>query len=245
MLLSPVIPLGRSGFNLSYQAGAQYVNADTDRLNLLAANRENNRISLSRLQGNIKLFGGIPLWQGTGLPPTRNEGLRYTANPVIPYLSAFGEVNATTSYYSSGDTQNTLFGTIGLQGQIGQFSRPFLDYTGIRVSYSQGLNNGLSPFLFDRSVDNKVLNLGIVQQVYGPFRFGFQTAINLDTSQRISTEYSIEYSRRTYGVTLRYNPVQQLGGISFRISDFNWTGGTDPFSDRSEFKPVVGGVEQR
>ncbi len=245
VLLSPVIPLGRSGLNLSYQVGAQYINANTDRLNLLEVNRENNRISLGRLQGNVKLFGGIPIWQGKGLAPTPTEGLRYTANPVVPYLSAFGEVNATTSYYSSGDSQNTLFGTIGLSGQVGNFSKPFLDYTGVQVSYSQGLNNGLSPFLFDRSVDNRVLNLGIVQQVYGPFRFGFQTSINLDTSQRISTEYSVEYSRRTYGVTLRYNPIQELGGISFRISDFNWTGGTDPFSDRTEVKPVVGGVEQR
>jgi hypothetical protein len=245
VLLSPVIPLGKSGFNLSYQVGAQYVNANTDRLDLLAVNRENDRISLGRLQGNLKLSGDIPLWSGKALPPTPTQGLRYTANPVVPYLNAFGEINGTTSYYSNGDSQNTLFGTAGLRGQIGNFSKPFLDYTGFQVSYSQGLNNGLSPFLFDRSVDNKVLNLGIVQQVYGPFRFGFQTSINLDTSQRISTEYSVEYSRRTYGVTLRYNPIQQLGGISFRISDFNWTGGTDPFSDRNEVKSVVGGVEQR
>jgi Protein of unknown function (DUF3769) len=245
VLLSPVIPLGRSGLNLNYQVSAQYVNANTDRLDLLEVNRENDRISLGRIQGNLRLSGDIPLWSGKALPPTPTQGLRYTANPVVPYLNAFGEINGTTSYYSNGDSQNTLFGTAGLRGQIGNFSKPFLDYTGFQVSYSQGLNNGLSPFLFDRSVDNKVLNLGIVQQVYGPFRFGFQTSINLDTSQRINTEYSIEYSRRTYGVTLRYNPIQQLGGISFRISDFNWTGGTDPFSDRTEVKPVVGGVEQR
>ncbi len=245
VLLSPVIPLGKSGLNLSYQVGAQYINANTDRLDLLEVNRENDRISLGRLQGNLKLSGDIPLWSGKALPPTPTQGLRYTANPVVPYLNGFGEINGTTSYYSNGDSQNTLFGTVGLRGQIGNFSKPFLDYTGFQVSYSQGLNNGLSPFLFDRSVDNKVLNLGIVQQVYGPFRFGFQTSINLDPSQRISTEYSVEFSRGTYGVTLRYNPIQELGGISFRISDFNWTGGTDPFSDRNEVKPVVGGVEQR
>jgi hypothetical protein len=245
VLLSPVIPLGQSGLNLSYQVGAQYINANTDRLDLLEASRDNDRISLGRLQANAKLFGGVPLWEGKALPATRNEGLRYTPNSIVPYLRAYGELNGTTSYYTNGDNQNTLFATVGLQGQIGNFSKPFLDYTGFNVSYSQGLNSGLSPFLFDRAVDNKIINLGLVQQLYGPFRLGFQTSLNVDNGESLSTEYSLEYSRRTYGITLRYNPVQELGGISFRISDFNWSGGTDPFSDRSEVRPVVGGVEQR
>ncbi|BAZ42244.1 hypothetical protein NIES4101_82120 [Calothrix sp. NIES-4101] len=245
VLLSPVIPLGKSGVNLTYQLGAQYINANTDRLDLLEANRSNDRISLGRLQANVKLFGGVPLWQGKVLPATPNEGMRYTPNPIVPYLRAYGELNGTTSYYTNGDDQSTLFATVGLQGQIGNFSKPFLDYTGFNISYSQGLNTGLSPFLFDRSVDNKIINLGLVQQLYGPFRLGFQTALNIDTGESLSTEYSLEYSRRTYGITLRYNPVQQLGGISFRISDFNWSGGTDPFSDRSEVRRVVGGVEER
>jgi Protein of unknown function (DUF3769) len=245
VLLSPVIPLGKSGLNLSYQVGAQYINANTDRLDLLETKRDNDRISLGRLQGNLKLFGGIPLWNGKGLPATPTQGLRYTPNPIVPYLRAYGELNGTTSYYTNGDNQNTLFATVGLQGQVGNFSKPFLDYTGFNVSYSQGLNNGLSPFLFDRSVDNRILNLGLVQQLYGPFRLGFQTSLNLDNGDSLSTEYSLEYSRRTYGITLRYNPVQELGGISFRISDFNWSGGTDPFSDRSEVRSVVGGVEER
>ncbi|NJL64812.1 MAG: DUF3769 domain-containing protein [Methylacidiphilales bacterium] len=245
VLLSPVVPLGRSGLNLTYQVGAQYISANTDRLDLLEASRDNDRISLGRLQASAKLFGGVPLWEGKALPPTRNQGLRYTPNPVVPYLRAYGELNGTTSYYTNGDNQNTLFATVGLQGQIGNFSKPFLDYTGFNVSYSQGLNNGLSPFLFDRSVDNKIINLGLVQQLYGPFRLGFQTSLNVDNGESLSTEYSLEYSRRTYGITLRYNPVQELGGISFRISDFNWSGGTDPFSDRSEVRQSVGGVEQR
>jgi hypothetical protein len=245
ILTSPVIPLGNSGINLSYQGGAQYINANTDRPDLLKPNRENDRISLSRLQASAALNGGLFLWQGQALPATATEGLRFTANPVVPYLRLFGGVTGTTSYYSSGDSQNTLTGTVGLEGQFGHFSRPFFDYTAFNVSYSQGLNTGLSPFLFDRNVDNRVLSAGITQQIYGPFRLGFQTSINLDTGERSSTDYVVEYSRRTYGVSLRYNPVQELGGISFRISDFNWSGGTDPFSDPSEIKPVIRGVRQR
>ncbi len=244
VVTSPIIPLGKSGFNLRYQGGAQYINANSDRLDLLATQRENNRISLGRVQGSATVDGGIILWQGKGLPPTPTEGLRYTSNPIVPYVQAFGGVTGTSSYYSSGDNQSTVIATAGLRGQFGHFSRPAFDYTAFNVSYSQGLFSGASPFLFDRAVDNKVLNLGISQQLYGPFSLGFQTSINLDTGARTSTDYIVEYNRRSYGITLRYNPVLELGGISFRISDFNWSGGTDPFSDPSEVKPVRGGVRQ-
>ncbi len=241
IITSPILPLGKSGINLSYQGGAQYINSNTDRQNLLSPLRKNDRISLSRFQGSVSLSNGIKLWEGKPLPATAKEGLKYTSNPVVPYLQAIAGITGTTSYYSSGDNQSTVTGTIGLIGQIGHFSRPFLDYTGFNVSYSQGTNSGLSPFLFDRSVDNKVLSAGISQQVYGPIRLGLQTSVNLDTSKEISTDYTLEYSRRTYGITLRYNPVLQLGGFSIRISDFNWTGGTDPFAN-GQVKPVVGGV---
>ncbi|MEM9925399.1 MAG: DUF3769 domain-containing protein [Cyanobacteria bacterium P01_D01_bin.50] len=246
VITSPNIPLGKTGLNLRYQAGAQQISANTDRLDLLDTNRSNDRVSLGRLQASATIGGGITLWQGKPLAPTKAEGLKYTANPVVPYIQAFGSVTGTGSYYSNGDNQNTLIGTIGLQGQFGNFSKRFLDYTGFNVSYSQGTNDGLSPFLFDRYVDDRILSAGITQQLYGPFRLGFQTSINLDNNERLSTDYVLEYSRRTYGITLRYNPVLELGGISFRISDFNWSGGTDPFSDDAGgVKPVVGGVEQR
>ncbi|RCJ22672.1 organic solvent tolerance protein OstA [Nostoc sp. ATCC 43529] len=241
LITSPVIPLGKSGINLSYQASAQYIDANTDRLDLLEPVRENNRISLGRLQASADLSTGFLLWQGKALPPTASEGLRYTATPVVPYLQAIAGVTGTTSYYSNGDNQSTLTGRVGLLGQIGNFSRSFFDYTAFNIIYSQGLNNGLSPFLFDRLVDEKVLTAGITQQIYGPVRLGFQTSINLDTGKESSTDYIVEYSRRTYGITLRYNPVLELGAVSVRISDFNWNGGTDPFS---EIKPVVGGVQQ-
>jgi hypothetical protein len=245
VVTSPIIPLAKTGINLSYQGGAQYINANTDRQDLLKQQGSNNgRISLGRIQGSIALSGTIPLWHGQALPSTPTGGLHYTPYLVIPYLNLNAGVTGTNSYYTSSDNQSTLTGTIGIAGQFGHFSRPVLDYTGFILSYSQGLNSGSSPFLFDRVVDTKVLTAGITQQIYGPFRFGFQTSINLDTGKSTSTDYILEYSRRTYGITLRYNPDLQLGGISFRISDFNWTGGTDPFSDTSEVKPVVNGVRR-
>ncbi|MFM7372802.1 MAG: DUF3769 domain-containing protein, partial [Sphaerospermopsis kisseleviana] len=86
VITSPIIPLGKSGINLSYQGGAQYINSNTDRADLLEPQRKNNRVSLGRLQGSVSLNTGFFLWQGKPLPATAKEGLKYTSNPVVPYL---------------------------------------------------------------------------------------------------------------------------------------------------------------
>jgi lipopolysaccharide export system protein LptA len=240
VLSSPNIPLGNTGVNLYYQAGAQYINSETDRADLLGPNPSNNRISLARYQGLVSLSKSFSLWRGQPLPPTPTEGLRYTPTPVVPYLSLTTAATGVGSFYSNGDTQQSISGTIGLVGQIGHFSRPYLDYTGFNLTYTQVALGNQSPFLFDRVADTKILGAGITQQVYGPFRIGFQTYINLDTGNEISTDYLLEYSRRTYNILLRYNPVQQLGSFSIRINDFNWTGNPEPF----EGSNVIQGVTQ-
>ena len=241
VLTSPNIPLGNTGVNLNYQVGAQYINADTDRVDLLDPVRTNERTSLGRFEGSVSLSKEFLLWQGQGLPATPTEGLRYTPAPVVPYLALTTGITGVGSAYTSGDTQQSLSGTIGLSGQFGHFSRPYLDYTGFNISYTQVAIGGLSPFLFDRVADTSILSAGITQQIYGPFRLGIQTAINLNTGQEISTDYLLEYSRRAYNIQLRYNPVQQLGSISFRISDFNWTGNPGVF-DNTETRPVIQGI---
>jgi hypothetical protein len=243
VLTSPVIPLGNTDINLFYQVGAQYINADTDRLDLLEPNRKNNRVSLGRYQASATLSRDFLLWQGEALPATPTEGLRYTPTPVRPNLRVNTDISGVFSAYSSGDSQESLSGTVSLVGQFGHFSRPYLDYTGFNIGYTQVFQGGLSPFLFDRVADRNVLSGGITQQVYGPFRVGFQTSLNLETGKQISTDYFVEYSRRTYNILLRYNPVLELGSISLRISDFNWTGSPGPF-DGSEVRPVVEGVSR-
>jgi len=240
VLTSPVIPLGGTGINLSYQAGYQFINADTDRPDLLEPVRENNRIDLGRAQASVALSRGFNLWQGQPLPRTPTQGLKYTRTPVVPFLQLALGVRGVGSYYSSGDRQNSIASSIGIQGQFGHFSRPFLDYTGFNVTYTQVARDGISPYLFDRLVDLKVLSFGLVQQVYGGFRVGFQSAINLESRETISTNYTLEYSRRSYAIILRFNPERQVGSLTFRISDFNWNGTPEPFS--GDVKTVEGGV---
>ncbi|MEG5045584.1 DUF3769 domain-containing protein [Microcoleus sp. B4-C1] len=240
VLTSPVIPLGGTGINLSYQAGYQFINADTDRADLLEPVRENNRIDLGRSQLSFALSRGFNLWEGEPLPRTPTQGLRYTRTPVVPFLQLALGLRGVGTYYSSGDRQNSLAGSVGIQGQFGHFSRPFLDYTGFNVTYTQVGRDGISPFLFDRLVDLRVLSFGLVQQVYGGFRVGFQSAINLESGETISTNYTLEYSRRSYAIILRFNPERQVGSLTFRISDFNWNGTPQPFS--GDARTVEGGV---
>ncbi len=90
-------------------------------------------------------------------------------------------------------------------------------------------------------MDDRVVAIGFTQQLYGPLRLTVQTSINLDSTQEISTNYTLEYSRRAYGILLQYNPVLAIGSISFRISDFNWTGSTQPFAG-ADITPVQNGL---
>ena len=229
VLLSPVIALGNTGINLTYQIGAQNITANTDRLDLLPPVFDNVRIELGRFQAAASISRGINIWRGKPLPATPTEGLRYTPYPVIPFVQVVPVLSGNTSIYTSGDTQSSFSFSIGLQGQFGHFSRPYLDYTAFNIRYTRAFVDGLSPFFFDRIVDDQVLSFGLTQQIYGPFRIGFQSSINLNTGESISTDFFLEYSRRTYGVIIRYNPDLELGAVVFRISDFNWNVGAEPF----------------
>lgn len=245
VLTSPYIPLGETPFGLVYQTSIQNINADTDREELLRTKRANNRATLTRFQGAAIITGKFLLWAEEALPPTPKEGLKFTPTPVKPYLSLNTSLTGVGSYYSNGDVQPSLTATIGLQGQIGHFSNPFLDYTGFQISFSQGIRGDQSPFFFDRVADDQVLSLGLTQQLYGPIRAGVQSFINVKTSQEISTDYFLEFSRRTYNIILRYNPVLELGSLNLRISDFNWEGNAGSFDGNTGVRSVVDGVTMK
>jgi hypothetical protein len=230
VLTSPNISIGNTGINFDYLVGAQVIEANTDRPNLLQPNRSNNLVTLNRYQASGNLNKGFRLWEGKGIPATDRAAYNYSPVPVVPYLQLNTGIRAAVNSYSNGDNQSLIGYSIGIQGQFGNFSRPSFDYTGFNLGYYQqfpGTNN--SPFLFDRVVDNRILSAGINQQITGPLRLGIQASLNLDTGRQISTDYYLEYSRRTYNLILRYNPTLGLGSIGFRLNDFNWDGVTPQF----------------
>ncbi|MBD3883320.1 DUF3769 domain-containing protein [Phormidium tenue FACHB-886] len=244
VVTSPDIVLGNTGINLSYQGGIQFINADTDRLDLLEPIRDNNRIDLTRYQASAAVSRPFYLWIGTPLPPTATEGLRYTPNPIVPYVALSPEVRGVYSAYSNGDIQASLRGILTLSGQFGHFSRDFFDYTAFRVSYSETAREGESPFRFDRLEDERVLTLGLTQQIFGPFTFGIQTSLNLEDDRTIDTIYTLEYNRRTYAVSLNFSPIREAAALTLRVSDFNWFGNPGRFSGLDD-DTVTDGVDQR
>ncbi|MCG9891012.1 MAG: DUF3769 domain-containing protein [Thermosynechococcaceae cyanobacterium MS004] len=232
ILIAPTQQIGKTGIQLDYRVAAELFTAQTDSFGGLS------NVTLGRVQGSASLQKAFDLWQGTTLPPTATEGLKYTPEPIRPYFRIVVGATGVFSAYSNSDTQTSLIGKIRFEGQFGHFSKPYLDYTGFFVGFSQGLQLGESPFLFDRVVDRQTVSFGFLQQVYGPIRLGFQTSINLDTGEFFNTDIILDYSRRTYGLSLRYNPNLQLGAIEFRINSFNWVSNRNPLS-----APEVGVVE--
>ena len=232
-LISPNLVLGDSKISFNYQVAAQIVGALRD------DTVPNTVGTLIRLQSAAVLTRAFPLFQGQPAPAEKETGLRFSPTPVVPKVNAFVTLQGVSSLYSNGANQSTLFGTLGLSGEVGNFVKDFLDYTAFTVSYTQAFSSGRSPFLFDRLADTRSLTAGIVQQIYGPIRLGIQQSLNLDSGTVFDSVYSLEYARRTYAVLIRYNPNQGLGELLLRISDFNWT------RPPANVTTIENGIEQR
>ena len=224
VLTSANIPLGNTGVNFDYQVGAQMINANTDRQDLLNPIRANDLITLNRYQTVANLGKSFRLWEGKSLPADSKETYNYSPIPVVPYLQLNTGIQGAYNAYSNGENQSSIGYNVGIQGQFGNFSKQTFDYTGFNLNYFQRFRGNTSPFLFDRLVDNRILSAGINQQISGPFKLGIQSSLNLDNGQQISTDYYLEYSRRTYNFIIRYNPILGLGSVAFRLNDFNWDG---------------------
>lgn len=222
LLQSPLIILGNSQINLTYQAAGQYVTANTDQPDLLEDGTTLGLVSLFRLQGAVDLNRGFTLWQGAP-HPDHGPSLGYSPRPLVPSLSLLVGLRGIATYYSSNNLQESLEGRVGLNGQFGRLTKNYFDYTQFNLGFSNSLvGDSRSPFLFDRAVDQNVLSGGILQQIYGPILVGFQTAFNVDTGQKIDTTLILEYRRRTYNIAVRYSPIQETGLVEFRLSNFNW-----------------------
>jgi len=221
------------GLELTYQAAIQRINANVAlerREDLLPPPPlENVRTSLTRYQVAAELERFYFLWIGNVLPATPDEGLKYTPAPVVPFIGVIPSIQGVASFYSSGDAQPILTGKVTLLGQFGNFSRPFLDYFGFNLSYERSTEGSESPFNFDRENDREVVSGGATAQIYGPLRAGFRTSISIGEDEEFDNSFFLEYSRRTYGIVLSFNPDRETGSLTFRLSDFTWTGTPEPF----------------
>jgi Protein of unknown function (DUF3769)/LptA/(LptD N-terminal domain) LPS transport protein len=238
--------LGDTGFGFNYAGGVNYIQAPSDRVGLTGPGPSNqNEASLVRYQLVANIGKEFTLYRPPQDTPATREFLRFTPSPITPGLKLITSVLLNGSLYSNGDSQGVVQGRVGIEGTVGQFAKDTLDYTNFNFAYFNGVIGGQSPFFFDRVVGVEGFSVGILQQIYGPVRAGVQFEFNrvapglCDTFQgaraaigdfcEANRVYTLRYDRRTYGVSLNYNPVQQAGFFQLRLDDFNWgTAGSTP-----------------
>ncbi|MCS6783478.1 MAG: DUF3769 domain-containing protein, partial [Gloeomargarita sp. SKYG98] len=183
--------------------------------------------TLMRYQAAVNVSRSFLVWQGKPLPPTPTEGLRFSPVPIIPSFSIGLGALSFTNFYSNGKVQTVVGGDVGFTLQLGRFAKNWLDYTALSIFYSPRFRlREKSPFFFDRQEDQQILRFSLTQQIYGPLRASANITLRLDggNPRVIDATYGLEYSRRTYGISLFFNPERASGGILLRISDFNWVG---------------------
>ena len=188
--------------------------------------------------GRASLFGSltstIPLWSGSTAELTPLAAYRYSPVAVVPGISLNTNVNATAAIYGTSDHQESLSFSGGPTLTLGTFSKPFLDFTQISLIGRGTLRNGASPFEFDRVVDFGTLGIGITQQIVGPLLLSTGVNVNMDPGSRyygdvINSNIELRWQRRSYDLGLYFNPYEGVGGVRFRLNDFNFDGSGVPF----------------
>jgi hypothetical protein len=176
----------------------------------------------------------LPLWRGATAPATASQGLLYSPELITPGLTLHANVLGTMTYYSDGTNQNTISLSAGPTLTLGNFVRPFLDYTSLTITGSVTLRRGLSPFGFDQAVDLGALGIGLSQQIVGPLVFSGGVGFNVDPRSPnfgdVTGSYlELRWQRRAYEVGVFYSPYQGIGGIRLKLNDFSFQGPGRPF----------------
>jgi lipopolysaccharide export system protein LptA len=181
---------------------------------------------------SLRLWEGGQRYSGEGI-----EGLRFAAIPVVPGFGLDMGISGTISYYDNGSDQNTLSLWGGPSLTLGQFEKPWFDYTRLAVAVGGTLRSGLSPFGFDRAVDLRTISFNAAQQIYGPLVVEGGASFNIDPDSEFYGDASYSYievklQRRSYEIGVYYSPYDGIGGIRLKLNDFNFIGVGSPFVPR-------------
>ena len=191
-----------------------------------------------RQSGRSSLFGSvtstIPLWSGRQAELTPQAAYRYSPVAVVPGISLNTNLNATAAFYGNGDQQQSISFSGGPTLTLGTFSKPFFNFTQLSVIGGGTLRNGASPFEFDRVVDFGTFGVGVTQQIAGPLLLSTGVNLNVDPGSRyygdvINSNIELRWQRRSYDLGVYFNPYEGVGGVRFRLNDFDFDGSGVPF----------------
>ena len=195
---------------------------------------------LGRWRGSIygSLNTGYPLWKVKHNNLPIHEKYRYSPVPISSSLYLNATIDSSYFVYQDGKYQQAIGFNIGPVLTLGNFSKNFLDYTKLKVAFGAKAKQGESPFNFDEIVDLATLSLGLTQQIYGPILLNSEFEFNIDGSSEyygklINSRLEAILQRRSYDLSLYYDPYRGLGGISIRLHDFNFDGTGVPFISKN------------
>ena len=203
-------------------------------------NYQADSFSSSNLTDSLRanIYGSInssyPIWRGEVAPLTPEEAYRYSPVAIVPGLSFRTNLNTLLAAYGDGTRQNTISFSGGPILTLGTFSKPFLDYTQLSISGGVTLKQGASPFAFDQAIDLSTLGIGVTQQIAGPLVVSAGVGVNVDPSSEfygdvINSNIELRWQRRSYDVGVYFNPYKGIGGVRFRLNDFDFKGTGVPF----------------
>ena len=201
---------------------------DADRFN------SNRRLRSGRGSLFASVTSKIPLLKGKTAELIPTATYRYSPVPIVPGLSLNTNVNTSIAVYGDSSHQETLSLSGGPTITLGTFSKPFLDFTQISIVGSGSLKNGDSPFAFDRNVDLATLGVGLTQQIVGPVVLSTGVSYNVDPGSKyygstVNSNIELRWQRRSYDVGVYFNPYKGIGGVRFRLNDFDFKGTGVPF----------------
>ena len=176
----------------------------------------------------------IPLLKGKTAELIPSAAYRYSPVPIVPGLSLNTNINTSMAVYGDGRHQETVSLSGGPTITLGTFSKPFLDFTQISIVGGGSLKNGNSPFAFDRNVDLATLGIGLTQQIVGPVVLSTGVSYNVDPGSEyygktVNSNIELRWQRRSYDVGIYFNPYEGIGGVRFRLNDFDFKGTGVPF----------------
>ena len=150
---------------------------------------------------------------------------KYITQPVTKGLSLKTRLEASYSFYETGDHQEYIGLGIGPELVLGNFKDKTFDYTRVSLFPFYKFDSGKSVFKFDNNFDKFTLNIAFDQQLFGPVILKSLGTLNLtndsdDYGEFIDSKISLNWKKRSYEFGIFYQPHNQAGGIAFELFGF-------------------------
>ena len=179
-------------------------------------------ISLWRSSFFASLDSEYQIWNSNRKKLYQKSDILFSPILINPELVLRTNINTAFFKYEDGSDQGFLKISFGPEIRLGRLERNLFDYTKLFVMPGFKIKVGNSPFKFDNAIDLKTLNIGFMQQIYGPIMLDITSNLNIDT------KLGFLCHKRAYEFGIYYQPNNDAGGIYFRLNGFEFGNSVNP-----------------